>query len=102
MREFLALAGFFSLMIAGTAADAQAAGCAPRGQVMERLAETYGETRRAIGLGGDNAVMEVFASDSTGSWTITVTLADGTMCLVASGMAYEALADALPPPGNDT
>jgi len=99
MKEFLALAGFYSLMIVGSA-DAQTANCASRATVVERLAETYGETRRAIGLGGDNAVMEVFASDASGSWTITVTRVDGTMCLVASGMAYEALADALAPRGN--
>ena len=31
----------------------------------------------------------VYASDDTGTWTVTVTLPDGMTCLVASGNAYE-------------
>ena len=74
--------------------------CAPREQVVERLAGTYGETRRSMGLGANNAVVEVFASEVSGSWTITVTLPSGVTCLVASGQAYESMADALTPPGK--
>lgn len=80
----------------------QARNCAPRDVVVERLAGHYGETRRSMGLGSNNAVIEVFASDDTGSWTITVTLPSGVTCLVASGQSYETLAEALPPSGNDT
>ena len=74
--------------------------CAPRDRVVERLAGTYGETRRSIGLGANNAVMELFASDASGSWTITVTLPNGLTCLVASGQAYEAFTDAPPAIGK--
>lgn len=74
--------------------------CAPRGQVVARLADKYGESRQAVGLGSNNAVMEVFANIDGGSWTITVTMANGMTCLVASGQAYEALAEALPPKGD--
>lgn len=63
--------------------------CGPRETVVERLSTKFGETRRGIGLGTENRVMEVFASDATGSWTITVTMPDGRMCLVASGQAWE-------------
>ncbi len=75
--------------------------CAPRNLVLERLANSYGETRQSIGLGSNNAVVEVFASQETGSWTITVTLPTGVTCLVASGQSYETLAEALPAKGND-
>lgn len=44
--------------------------CAPREIVLERLAEKYGETRQSLGLGANNAVVEVFASTDTGSWTL--------------------------------
>lgn len=64
--------------------------CAPRPVVIERLADRYGESRRSIGLGANNAVVEVFASDETGTWSITVTSPNGLTCLVASGQAYEA------------
>lgn len=81
---------------------AQANGnCAPRQVVVERLATTYGETRQSIGLGANNAVVEVFASQESGSWTITVTSPAGVTCMVASGMAFETLAEALPAQGND-
>jgi hypothetical protein len=75
--------------------------CAPRETVVARLAEGYGETRQSIGLGANNAVIEVFASDETGTWTITVTSTDGVTCLVASGQAFEEVAEALPAKGSD-
>lgn len=75
--------------------------CAPRELVLERLADNYGETRQSIGLGANNAVVEVFASTGTGSWTITVTTPNGLTCLVASGGSYETLAEALQPQESD-
>lgn len=70
--------------------------CGPREAVVDRLAEGYGETRQSMGLGANNSVVEVFASDETGSWTITVTTPNGLTCLVASGQSFETLAEALP------
>ncbi len=75
--------------------------CGPREMVVGRLAEGYGETRQSMGLGANNAVVEVFASSETGTWTITVTTPNGMTCLVASGQAFEELAEALPAKGND-
>ncbi|MEO9781194.1 MAG: hypothetical protein ABJH07_09130 [Sedimentitalea sp.] len=79
----------------------QTRNCAPRDAVIERLTNSYGETRQSIGLGSQGAVVETFASDDTGSWTITVTMPNGMTCLVASGQSFEELADALPPKGNE-
>lgn len=93
-----------ALMVATLASTATAQGarnCAPRDQVVDRLASKYGESRQSIGLGSNNAVMEVFASNETGTWTITVTGVNGLTCLVASGQAFEELAEALPPKGDD-
>lgn len=78
-----------------------AANCAPRETIVERLASKYGESRKSMGLGANNAVVEVFASEETGTWTITVTSVHGVTCLVASGQAFEPLADVLPAEGND-
>lgn len=92
------LAPFAVLMLAlgVTSATAQSRNCAPHAMVVERLATGYGETRQSIGVGSDNTVVEVFASLETGTWTITVTQAGGPTCLVASGQAYQAVAEALP------
>jgi hypothetical protein len=65
--------------------------CDRRETVTALLADRYDETRRALGLAGEAAVMELYASDTTGTWTITMTLPDGRMCLMASGAGYEAI-----------
>jgi len=75
--------------------------CGEREHIVTSLAERYGESRQSIGLGANNQVVEVYASLETGTWTITVTLPDGMMCLVASGQAYEAVAEAVPAKGSD-
>ena len=92
MMKFLATA---TLMLA-TTASAQSNNCAEHALVVERLASGYGESRQSIGIGTDNSVVEVFASLETGTWTITVTAAGGPTCLVASGGAFQVLAEALP------
>lgn len=79
-------------------AMAQTGNCAPHAVVVERLSDGYGESRQTIGLGANNAVVETFASIETGSWTITVTTPGGLTCLVASGQAFELLAEAAPVP----
>jgi hypothetical protein len=75
--------------------------CAPRDRVVAQLAGSYGETRQSIGLASNNTLVEVYASNGTGSWTITVTTPGGVTCLIASGQSFETLAEALPANGND-
>ena len=74
--------------------------CGSRDIVLDRLSSHYGETRRSMGLGANNGIVEVFASDETGTWTITITLPDGRMCLVASGESYEDAMDPLKTSGT--
>lgn len=82
--------------IFSSGASAQGRNCAPREVVVERLASKYGESRKAIGIGQQGMVMETFASDESGSWTITVTMPTGMTCLMASGQSFEALNEDLP------
>lgn len=89
------------VLAAQKVAAQQTRNCAPRDTVIERLADAYGETRQAIGLGSRGVLIETFASGETGTWTITATMPDGMTCLVASGQSFETLAEALPPAGND-
>ena len=94
-------AGLGLILLTTSATSAQTArNCAPRDDVVQRLANKYGESRQSMGLGANNAVVEVFASDESGSWTITVTSPAGVTCLVASGQHFEELAEALPPKGD--
>lgn len=102
IKTILKLSMGFSIMaLAAQQTVAQGRNCAPRPVVLERLADQYGETRQSIGVASNNAVVEVFASGETGTWSITVTLPDGMTCLVASGQSFETLAEALPAQGDD-
>lgn len=93
--------GFAGLILATGIAHGQSAPpCGPRAAVIARLAEGFAETRRGIGLASDNAVVEVFASATTGSWTIIVTLANGMTCLIAAGENYETVSEPLPAAGK--
>lgn len=101
-RLLIGAAGFAILTLGATTTEAQTRNnCAPRAAVIERLSSGFGETRQSIGLGANNQVIEVFASDETGTWTITVTTPQGVTCLVASGQAFETLAEVSPPKGDD-
>lgn len=97
----LVMAATLNLITTGMATAQQSRNCGPRELVVNRLAEGFGETRQSMGLGANNAVVEVFASEESGTWTITVTSPNGVTCLVASGQAFEELAEALPAKGND-
>lgn len=74
--------------------------CGQRDQILDQLRSRFGEELRATGLAGPTRIVELFASDTTGSWTITVTSVDGTTCLMASGQNYQATPPQ--PPGDPT
>ncbi len=100
MQTMLALSlGFAGVVLAAQAAFGQTPRCGKRDAVVMLLAERYGETRRSVGI-AENAVMEVYASAETGTWTITVTTPDGTMCLVAAGQAFESIEAQVPAKGT--
>lgn len=93
--------GFAGLILATQAA--KAADCAPRAELTAGLATGFGEVRHGAGLtvgpDGKAQVLELFTSEA-GSWTLIVTQADGTTCLVASGQAWESLAEDQPDAGE--
>ncbi len=89
---FAASAAVLTAALGTAPADAQSL-CGAREAVVEMLGARYGETVRSIGLAGGDRIVEVFASDETGSWTILVTNVAGVACLVASGQHYEQLAE---------
>ncbi|MFN4203942.1 MAG: hypothetical protein ACK4GM_12860 [Tabrizicola sp.] len=99
-KEMFALSLGLVAMLAATDIAHGAPQCDSREAVTALLADRYGETRRSLGIAGEAAVMEVYASDETGTWSITMTLPDGRMCLMASGSDYEAVTEDLPAGGD--
>lgn len=93
---------FMAMLLTAQMAPAQGRSCGPREAVIERLAAGYSESRQMMALNGQNAVLEVFASPDSGTWTITVTQPGGLTCIVAAGEHYQYVAEALPNLDQDT
>lgn len=98
-KMFALSLGIGGMILAADIARSQTQ-CDARDRVLSFLADRYGETRRSVGLAGEGTVMELFAADDTGTWTITVTLPNGQTCLVASGAEFEAVTEELPAKGT--
>ncbi|MHA6326213.1 hypothetical protein [Roseivivax sp. CAU 1753] len=97
MRVFLLVPAGVCAGVLGLAEPASAqTACAPRALIVDRLARQFGEAPQSVGLVASDTLIEVFASDESGTWTILMTRADGISCLVANGSAFETLAQILP------
>ncbi len=59
--------------------------CAARDSVVDKLSVKYGEAFAGGGLQNAQSVFEVWFSEEKGTWTILMTRADGTSCIMASG-----------------
>jgi hypothetical protein len=69
-------------------AQAQIA-CGARDSVVRNLGEKYGEVRRGGGLTGSTAIYEIWASETTGTWTILKTTPNGMACVMAVGEGWQ-------------
>jgi hypothetical protein len=84
---------FAALAIATTSfvPSAQASSCADRTLVVERLQSKYAEQLTASGLqygAQADALVEIWTSPDTGTFTVLVTLANGTTCILAAGTNF--------------
>ena len=71
------------------AAAQQQAACAKRGDVLKHLSAKYTEAPVAIGLANNGGVVEVLSSKKGNSWTIIITMPNGSTCMVAAGENWE-------------
>ena len=62
--------------------------CGQRTDIIQVLAEKYRESHQASGLQSASAMVEIWASPETGTWTILVTQSNGVSCVVASGQSW--------------
>ncbi|MCC7047542.1 MAG: hypothetical protein IT562_12595 [Alphaproteobacteria bacterium] len=99
-REFFALSFGFAVLIAATQMAEAQANCGTHDELTRQLQDRYGESRQTIGLADNNAVVELFASAESGTWTILVTTPGGPTCMVAAGGAFQLLAEEPPKPGR--
>ena len=71
------------------AAQAQAV-CGEHRDVVSKLKKGHSEDPISMGLASNGAVIEVFASPS-GTFTIVMTLPNGTSCLMMAGESWQDL-----------
>ena len=83
MKHRLLLPFTIGLTVVGSAT--LAANCAQRETVVERLETRYSEHLVARGLQSKNALMEIFGSATTGTYTVLITNPQGVSCVVGTG-----------------
>ncbi len=88
-----------AFILTTTAAQAQTV-CGKRADMVEQTAEKYGETRHGGGMVGNQAIIELYVSDETGTWTIFQTTPNGVTCLVAAGDNWHDDTVEMTPTGN--
>ncbi len=62
--------------------------CGLHAAMAAKLDMSYGEVRHGWGISGPQSIVEVWANDETGTWTILVVYTDGTACVRASGHVW--------------
>ena len=72
-------------------AEAEAALCGERDEIRKLLTDRYQESSRGVGLVSDKGVVELLISE-TGTWSILMTTATGSTCIVAAGHTWQELA----------
>lgn len=83
--------GLLAALIIASPAYAQQ-NCNQRDVIVSQLQGKYGENRRSLGV-SRRGLIEVWASEETGSWTITVTTPHGMTCLIDAGEGFEETPD---------
>lgn len=91
MKRHLILAMLTSLGIAAAAPAAANPNCGQREAVIEKLTTKFKEQLTVGGLQrrqSVQAVMEIWASEETGTFTVLVTNPQGVSCIVAAGTDF--------------
>lgn len=65
--------------------------CMSRQDVLDQLRHLYGERPTAMARVSNGGVMELLQARETGSWTMVLTMPEGTSCLIAAGDAWLSL-----------
>ena len=88
----LAAATLLLTGLAGAASPAAAQPlCAQRSEVAAQLRSRHAETPVALGIAANGGVVEVFSAGDGSTWTLVITMPDGTSCMLAVGEAWENL-----------
>jgi len=65
--------------------------CGPRTVIVASLETQYEEALTGGGVQSADRIVEIYASDATGTFTVLISMANGTSCIVASGEAWNSI-----------
>jgi len=89
LTMFGAIIASAAILLSTLSPEAQTRKCGKRSSVIKVLIEKYKETPRALGLSSANKIaMEIYASEK-GSWTVMMTMTNGTTCIMAAGHSWQ-------------
>lgn len=95
MSSFVRQIGISAIMVSAVVGAsptaAQAATCAPRDAIIERLKIGYGEGPAGFGIQSSGQLIEIWAAPGTGTWTVLMSRPDGKTCVVATGTDWQHL-----------
>ncbi len=103
MKQAYVWTGFIlSLFLSGapTQAVGQTRACIDRATLLERLEARYQEIPVFRALMNTGGILEILSTADGATWTVTVTLPNGTSCVVASGRYWQAVPP--PKPGEES
>ncbi len=63
--------------------------CTDRESAVTHLSKKFQEKPVALGLASNGGVIEVLTNDGGDTWSIIVTMPDGTACMIAAGEHWE-------------
>lgn len=63
--------------------------CTDRNSALSHLSKKFREEPVAIGLASNGGVVEVLTNNAGTTWSIIITMPDGTACMVAAGEHWE-------------
>ena len=89
-RALLTAAFGLSVLSLALPAAAQSV-CGARDDFVDHLAQRHDEAPAAMGLSSNGKMIEVLTNSATGTWTIIVTNADGSACVIAAGEAWQSI-----------
>jgi len=88
-KRLLGLSLIFGM--AATAPPVWAAPCGMRDNLVEQLQSKYSEELAVGGLqttSGAQTIMEIWASEKTGTFTVLLTSANGVSCIIGAGTDF--------------
>jgi hypothetical protein len=66
--------------------------CGAQDEIHAKLTRQFGAVKSGAGLRGPEAVMEIWTNPTTGDWTLVQSYAEGRVCILAMGEAWEMMA----------